>query len=372
MLALCGLGYLVLSFYGALRFLRATQPPPGIFQPAVSILKPLRGTDREMYDGFRSHCLQDYPEYEIIFGVNDPDDPAVADVERLQAEFPERKIKLVICPAILGANGKVSNLAQMLPEAAYDHVLVNDSDIRVEPDYLRRVMAHFNEPTVGMVTTLYRAHAGNTLSSRIEAVTIGTDFAGGVLSALVIERGMHFALGSTLAIRRDVLRRIGGFEAIVNHLADDYELGIRTSRAGYEVRLSDVVVDTYLPDYTFAAMFAHQLRWSRTVRDMRKLGYLGVLLTFALPWALAAALFAKLAPWSLGLLMSVVYVRFVTGGLLCGQVLRDRRTLRDLWLIPLRDILGVVIWAAAFASDTITWRGEEFHLHDGILKRVES
>ena len=369
LLAVSGAAYHLLSLAGAVRFLTSPQSAPGSFTPPVSILKPLRGRDRDMYEGFRSHCLQDYPEFEIVFGVSDPNDDAVADVERLKREFPNHNIRLVICPDVLGANGKVSNLAQMLAHARYDHILINDSDIRVEHDYLARIMANFADPKVGMVTALYRAHAGGTLSSRLEAVTIGTDFAGGVLSALVLERGIHFALGSTLAIRRDVLQQIGGLEPLVNHLADDYELGLRTSQAGYRVHLTDVVVDTYLPDYTFGAMFAHQLRWARTVRDMRKAGYAGVLLTFGLPWAILAAAFASFSPWSVALLTAVAITRFTAGATLCGPVLRDLRTLRDIWLIPVRDFLGIVIWIWSFAADTVTWRGEVFHLKDGKLYR---
>lgn len=322
-----------------------------------------------MYAGFRSHCLQDYPEYELLFAVSSADDEAVADVERLKREFPDRQIQLIVCPEFLGTNGKVSNLAQAVKSARYDFILVNDSDIRVEPDYLRRLMAHFADEKVGMVTALYRAHAGDSFSSRIEAVTIGTDFAGGVLSAYALEGGLRFALGSTLAIRRSVLDRIGGFDAIVNHLADDYELGHRTSRLGYQVALTNSVVETYLPGYGPGAMFRHQLRWARTIRDMRKFGYIGVLFTFALPWAILAAVCASFATWSVALLSLTTVMRFTLAAFLCGPVLHDVRTMRDLWLVPIRDFIGVAVWAASFVSDTVDWRGEKFHLKDGILRR---
>ena len=370
LMAACGVGYLALSLYGAWKFLHAPRPVPGSHTPPVSILKPLCGTDREMYEGFRSHCLQQYPAFELIFGVASADDPAVADVERLRGEFPECKIQLVLCPKPLGPNRKASSLVQMLAAANYEHILVNDSDIRVEQDYLARVMARFADPQVGMVTTLYRAHAGDTIASRIEAVTVGTDFAGGVLSALALEGGMHFGLGSTLALRKDVLQKIGGFEALVDCLADDYELGHRTAQAGYRVELSETVVDTFLPSYGMAGMLQHQLRWARTMRDMRRGGYFGVLFTFALPWAVVAALCARGAAWSLALLAFVAIARFATAVVLCGPVLHDRRTMRDMWLVPVRDFLGVLIWAWAHAGDTITWRGEVFHLKDGKLKRV--
>lgn len=369
-LSLGGLGYLALSLFGAHRFYWAPQPKPGSFMPAVSILKPLYGVDREMYEGFRSHCLQEYPQYEIIFGVHRADDPAVAEVERLRAEFPKIDIRLVVCPELLGTNGKVSSLVQMLDSTQYDYVLINDSDIRVATDYLQRVMAHFSDEEVGLVTALYRANAGHGVSSRIEAVTVGTDFIGGVLSALALEKSMKFALGSTLALRRRVLDEIGGLRPLLDHLADDYELGARTVQAGYKVALSNTVVDTFLPDYSFAAMFQHQLRWARTIRDMRKLEYIGTLFTYALPWAVLSVLFAKGKIWSLALMGIVVLVRFVAGAVLAGLILRDRRILRDLWLIPARDFIGVAIWIASFVSNTITWRGITYHLQDGKLRKI--
>ncbi len=183
--------------------------------PPISILKPLKGTDPEIYESFRSHCLQDYPEYEIIFGVSDPNDPAIESVKALQREFPDRRIQLLVSPKILGANVKVSNLAQMLTEARYDHLIVNDSDIRVEPDYLRRVIAPLADSRVGMVTCLYRGVAGATLGSRLEALGISTDFCPSVLAARQLEGGIRFGLGSTLAFRRAELEKIGGFIAFV-------------------------------------------------------------------------------------------------------------------------------------------------------------
>ncbi len=213
----------------------------------VSILKPLKGTDPDVYESFRSHCLQDYPEYEIIFGVSDPHDPAVASVQQLQREFPDHAIRLVVSPNILGANVKVSNLEQMLTSARFEHLIVNDSDIRVERDYLRRVIVPLADERVGMVTCLYRGIAVSTFGSKLESLGISTDFCAGVLVAKQLEGGLRFGLGSTLAFRRTDLERIGGFLSIVDFLADDYELGRRIAALGLEVQLSDVVVETHLP-----------------------------------------------------------------------------------------------------------------------------
>ncbi len=240
----------------------------------------------------------------------------------------------------------------------------------MERDYLRRIMAPMEDAKAGLVTALYRAEAGRSLASRMEAVTIATDFAGGVLCAMELEGGLHFGLGSTLAFPRAAAEAIGGLETLVDYLADDHELGRIIAEAGYEVVLSDVVVETFLPEYKFGAMFEHQLRWARTVRDLRKWGYMGVLLTFGLPWAMAAALCAGGAGWSLALLAAVAVARFASGYLLCGPILNDRQTLGDLWLIPVRDVVGVAIWFASFGGDTIVWRGERFHLKDGRLTRA--
>src|SRR5215813_4839563 len=233
--ALCGMGFYALCVWSARRFLsrsRASRPP---FTPPVSILKPLRGVDPQMYESFRSHCVQDYPEYEIIFGVSEADDPAVEAVEQLMKEFPGCPIQLVVCPEILGNNRKTSNLVQMLPHARFDHVLINDSDIYVTPDYLQRVMAPFAGENVGMVTCPYRGIAADTLGSKLESIGISTDFIAGVLVARQVEGGIHFALGSTLAISRTALSAIGGLRPLVDYLADDFELGCRVSKSGYEV-----------------------------------------------------------------------------------------------------------------------------------------
>src|SRR5256885_2083401 len=295
-----GLGTCFLCLWSARNFLRLNREfarKAGEFARPVSILKPLKGADREIYSSFRSHCLQNYGEYEIIFGVSNAEDEAVPLVKRLIEEFPQRKISLVVCPEVLGTNGKVSNLIQMLRYARYDYVLVNDSDIRVSSNYLKHVLAHFGDEGVGMVTSLYRGVAAKTLGSKLESVGIATDFAAGVLSARQIEGGIHFGLGATLAMRRSALDKIGGFGAIVDYLADDFELGYRISAAGYKVVLTSEVVDTFLPPYNLKTFFQHQLRWSRSTRDSRKLGFAGIGLTFGLPWAILTVCASRGAAW---------------------------------------------------------------------------
>lgn len=392
-LAICGLGYQFLMIAGIVKYCRlprlqpdsngATQDDPEA--PPISILKPLRGADPRMYEAFRSHCLQDYPAFEIIFGVADASDPAVAEVERLQREFPSQSIQLMVCPELLGTNRKVSTLVQLLPQARYDWLLINDSNILVPPDYLRRIAACFESGQkttlrrTGMVTALYRANSnkpikglpGASLASRLEALTIATDFAGGVLSAYALEGRLSFGLGSTLAMRREALEAIGGVRPLLDYLADDYELGNRVARAGFDVVLAPLVVETALPRAGFGEMFQHQLRWARTIRDRRPGGYIGLGVTHVLPWALLACLGSGLAGWSLALLAAAAFLRFAVAAALCTSVLHDEAADLDLWLLPLRDVIALLVWIASFAGNTVVWRGERFRISGGKLEKLE-
>jgi ceramide glucosyltransferase len=336
----------------------------------VSILKPLKGIDPEIYKSFRTHCRQDYSDYEIIFGVNDLADPAIASVKQLQQEFPDRAIHLVVSPNILGPNVKVSNLEQMMASAHHDHLLVNDSDIQVDPDYLRRVIAPLNDESVGMVTCLYRGVAASTIFSRLESLGISTDFCPGVLVARQLEHGLRFGLGSTLAFRRSDLDRIGGFKSIVDFLADDYELGRRIAALGRQVVLSGVVVETHLPAYDLRGFLSHQLRWARGVRDSRAGGYIGLVSTYGLLWGSLAVLATHAAPWSWAALGVTMLLRLAVAMKIGRSVLRDASVVKNLWLLPLRDLIAVAIWIASFAGSTVTWRGDRFHLKNGRLKRL--
>ena len=370
--AVGALAYYALCLWGAVRFLNERDVVTAeAYTPPVSILKPLKGADPDMFEAFRSHCQQDYPEYEIVFGVADLSDPAADAVRKLQQEFPQHILKLVQCSPDAGSNRKVATLREMLPHARYRHIVVNDSDIRVAPNYLKEVMRPMHDSRVGMVTALYRAGAGQTLGSKLEALGIATDFMGGVLSARIIEGGLHFGLGSTLAVPQDVLGKIGGFTPLLDYLADDYELGARISQAGFQVALSRTIVETHLPDYSFHSFWSHQLRWARTIRDKRKAGYFGVLFTFGVPWALFALL-ASVGSWWAWLLFAVVLgARYALAITLSFAVLVDRDGLKNLWLVPLRDVVALAVWFWSYAGDEVEWRGETFRLKDGKLTRIE-
>ena len=372
--AIASIFYYVLCIWSTAAFLREQKtagkrvyPTPTL--PGISIFKPLKGTDPEMYDSFRSHCVQDYPEYEIIFGVSEADDPALELVKRLNQEFPQHAIRMMVCEQKLGANIKVSNLAQMAREAKYDILVVSDSDIRVPSDYLRRVVAPLSDSNVGLVTCLYRGVASGTLGSRLESLGISTDFIPGVLAARAIEGGIRFGLGSTLAFRRQDLQTIGGFESFADYLADDYELGKRIAAVGKEVKISDVVVETFLPRYKMREFLHHQLRWARTVRDARPWGYVGLGLTFGLPWALLAVAAALGASWTWVLLIAVLTMRLGVTFVVGWRVLRDRQAITMIPLLPVRDIVALLVWLVSFAGHTVVWRGDRFELKKGKLTR---
>ncbi len=355
-LAVAGMGYFLAAIVAARVFLWQRRARPAPFAPRVSILKSLKGLDPGMMDAFRSHCRQTYAgDYELLFGVSSLDDPAMSAVEQLQREFPERRIELIECPARLGTNGKISTLVQLAPHAGGEFLLINDSDITVSPRYLERVMAHFapstansagKEPVAGLVTALYRGRAHGTLPSQLEALGIATDFMPAVLLARLVEGGLRYGLGSTLAVRREALETIGGFASLVDHLADDYELGARIFHAGYGVQLSGEVVETGVPAYDWRGFFDHQLRWYRTVRDARPGGYAGLIFTHGMGWALLNVMASGLSPVSLWVLGLSFFLRLTLAMTVGAAVLGDHQVLPGLWLLPLRDVVAMGVWAA--------------------------
>ena len=370
-LTVAGMGYFLAAFLAARVFLFKPRALPGEFSPGVTILKSLKGLDPGMMEAFRTHCRQTYAgEYELLFGVSSPDDPAAAAVRQLQLEFPGRSIRLIECPLRLGTNGKVSTLIQLVPHARHSFVLINDSDITVSPRYLERVMSCFAAGSVGLVTALYRGRAHETLPSRLEALGIATDFQPSVLLARWIEGGLRYGLGSTLAVSREALAAIGGLETLVDQLADDYELGVRIFKAGYAIALTAEVVETSVPAYTWKGFFDHQLRWYRTVRDARPWGYAGLVFTHGLGWAFLNGIASGLSPLSLWLLALSFFLRLPLAMSVGAGVLGDHEVLPYLWLLPLRDAVAMGLWLAGFAGNTILWRGERFALKGGKLEKA--
>jgi len=372
LLAVAGLAYFLTAMFAAARALRERSQPLAQFAPGVTILKSLKGLDPAMLEAFRTHCVQSYQgEYEILFGVADAADPAIEAVQQLQSEFPDQAIRLLVCPEKLGTNGKVSTLVQMERAARYDYLLVNDSDISVSPLYLERVMACFapteDKPQIGLVTALYRGRAHGSLWSRFESLGISTDFQAGVLLSKMIEGGLHYGLGSTLAAYRPALEKAGGLIGLVDQLADDYEMGARIDKAGYGVALCSDVVETSVPDYRWQDFADHQLRWLRTVRDARPGGYFGMIFMHGFAWACVNLVLSGFSTLSLWIFVTSFFVRLAMALLVGAQVLEDRQVPGLLLLVPLRDLCQMGLWVAGLFGNTIVWRGQRFVLKNGKL-----
>ena len=366
-LALCGAGYYAACLIASLRF--AGEPKIETkHTPPVTILKPVKGADAESEACFRSHFELDYPQYQIVFGVGEEDDPAVAIIEKLRPEFPRIDSQLVFCPQQLGANRKVSNLAQMLPAAKYEHLVINDADMLVRPEYLHEVMAPFANEKVGFATCVYRALPGKTMWSKVEALGISTEFMPAVLLARMIEGGVNFGLGATLACTKKALATMGGFEYLLNRLADDYDLGTGIKRAGFETALSLFIAETHAPDYDLHHFWNHQIRWNRTVRDARPMGYAGLIFTFGIFWSILAMLLSHGAMWAALLFAAVIGMRYLMAIGAGGIALNDQYLIRDLWLLPVRDAMSMLVWVASYFGKTVVWRGERFALRKGTIK----
>ena len=326
---------------------RARRPEVASSYPPVSILKPIRGLDPKLYDAIRSHALQDYPDFEILCGVASLEDPAVKELERLRSEFPDLRIRL-IHSTTTAPNGKVAVLMDLASRSESLILVVNDSDISVPPDYLRTVVSPLQNPSVGLVTCLYRASA-TEFPARFEALGVATDFVPGVLVAPLF--GVNeFALGSTLAFRRSDLDRIGGFASIADYLADDYQLGAHLRRLGLTVHLSKLVVETRLSGASWGEVWQHQLRWARTIRVSRPFGYLGIAITNATVWAICGA-FSGLYGHALALM-----ALRVASGLAAAMVLRDRQAIRRWYLMPVRDLFGFAVWVVGLFGHEVQWR----------------
>ena len=355
--------YLIALASGLLWFAdRRRQRALGLnYVPPATIFKPVRGADAEAYENFASFCRQDYPEYQIIFGVRHESDPGVPIIRRLIADFPERDIELVISSNEFGCNAKVSNLQNMYARAKRDVLLIADSDIRVEPDYLRRVVAPLRRPEVGMVTCLYRGTNAKTFAGLLENIGISSTFGPDVCSARALE-GVKFAFGSTIAMRRELLERMGGFHALSDYLADDFLLGNYAANEGQEVVLSDCVVEHVSASDTFASMLRRQLRWARTIRVSRPRGYRWMILTYGTATSLAATLACGFSSLALWLLAATMVARFLPVFVIGVYGLKDRALARYFWLAPVRDLIAVGVWAASLVGDKIEWRGAKFRV----------
>jgi ceramide glucosyltransferase len=358
--------YCVLVMIAARRYLavglRQMLPAPA---PAISILKPLCGQDEGLEDNLRSFFLQDYPEFEIIFGVHRADDPAAALAERMIGEYSGRvNARIIVTGESSIPNAKAYSLNRLVREARYDLLVMADSDVRVKPDLLSHLACELQDERIGLITCPYRAVAGQSVWSRLEAIGMNTELLGGVLVARMLE-GMRFALGCTLAVRRSVLEAMGGFGYLQEYLAEDFVIGQRAAEMGHEVLLSSSVIEHRIGSQGMSRNLSHRLRWARSTRRSRPAGYWGQVFTYTTALALLMlAAWPKAWPVVLLALVLRAGAAFATA----GAVVRDPLLRQQWWLLPLQDLLGFVVWMGGFLGDTIVWRDRKCTvLRDGRL-----
>lgn len=380
LLALAPFAYYLIVLVAASRFFRSRNAAPSGFTPPVSILKPIRGLDRDAYENFASFCRQDYPDFEILFCVTDMQDPAVSMIEKIIADFPQRPIRLLVGADALGVSDKVNKLCRLVREARHEIIAISDSDVRVDAGYLRAVVAPFQDQKTGAVTCLYRGLTDGSLAADLEAIGNSADFAPGVLAAWLLG-DVDFLLGATMATTKKHLAEIGGFESLVDYFSDDYELGNRIAARGHRVELSPFPVSIVYPAQTMRDAFRHQLRWNLSIRYSRPWGHFGMLFSHGLPWALLGAL---LAPSALAASSYVAYAAPAAASQIAGwsyiaayavlraavaltvgaRGMRDPLVTRKLWMLPLRDAFAFVVWVASFFPQRIHWRGQQFYVRD--------
>lgn len=357
----CSILFYCLCIAAARKFFTATQSSPlGVFPP-TTILVPLCGADFKAYENYASLCRQEYPAYQIVFGVQDAEDSAIEVVRKLMADFPQADMELVIDSRCIGVNPKVNNLHNMLTKAKYDVLVIVDSDIRVKPDYLATLIPPTRDERIGLVTTFYRAGEAPSFAAKLEALGITAEFAPGVLAARLTE-GMSFALGATMALTRQKLETIGGFQAIAHYLADDFMLGNLLWKAGFEIRLLPYTVETFLPPSGMRKMFRHQVRWARGIRACRPWGHAGSIITHGTVLAILNAFVHEGSPSSLVFFVLAISARLTMAWTVGVQILDDRILARSFHLLPLRDILSFVIWMLSLVGKTVEWRGRFFRL----------
>jgi ceramide glucosyltransferase len=355
--------YQFLALVSLGRFFRPSSPTPRRHAtgPGITVFKPLKGLEPLSRECLASFLTQDYNPYQVLFGVRDADNPVVALLLELQQAYPRCDVEIVICPEHLGLNPKISTLRQLLPRARYDLLVIADGDVKVGPDYLLQVAAAFREPGVGLVSCPYRAGRCRTLGAILEALTIAADFIPSVAAATAVEE-IRFALGATMAITRQALSASGGFAAVADFLADDYQLGFRVAQTGLQVKILPYVVETNNPEMSLSAYLTHQLRWARTYRVCRPAGYLAYGITHALVYSLAILLAAGLASWAWGLVAATLALRAMVTGFSERRCLKGDLPWWAFALLPLKDLGSFGLWLASFLGSRVSWGDHAFRV----------
>jgi len=371
-LAVLPFAYYVLSLFcviGHFRRVRKVSVAKIPFMPPASIVKPVRGLDHQAFENFASFCQLDYPEYEVLFAVSEGDDHVCAVIDKLRADFPACSIRLITKVPRIGTNDKVNNLCHLSRKAKYDFIVMNDSDVRVERDYLKEVIAPFADPEVGAVTAFYKSLSAGNLASNLDALGMYMDSAPSALVAKKLEGNMRFAFGWTMATSKGHLAEIGGWEAMANYHSDDFELGKRIAQCGHRVELMTKPVTMVFPKDSLKEYFSHEMRWSIGLKSVRPWGYWGLVFTHGLPWAFIGAAIGS-TPVAAFYLLAYLILRVGLAWLTGVWGLGDRRLAKILWLVPVRDAISFVVWVSGFFSEKITWRGLEYRVQKGRLVPV--
>ncbi len=372
---MCSTGFLILALYSILRYVARPKPSAGSFTPRVTLLKTVYGLEPRLEQNLESFFAQDYPAFEIIFGARNNDDAAIRIVERLREKYPMVPVRVVFSGEPQRPNAKVCSLEKMIAVATTDFYVISDSDVHVEPNYIREIMMPFSDPQMGVVTCLYRGVPTGGIWSRLEALGMSVEMTAGVVVANTLE-GMKFALGPTMIARRHALEQIGGIGRFADYCSDDYLLGNWIAEAGWKVVISHHVIDHVVLNRNFKTSILHQVRWMKSTRFSRPKGHFGTVLTFAMPFGI------------LGLIAGLVLGKPVLATEIFGWavlnrmmlsiaagwfVVRDPNALKHCWLYPLRDLMGSFFWAASYHNAEIVWRGERYRLSlDGKMTRIDS
>ena len=369
-------GFLSLLLIASSRFRRRQVPQisPERFPP-VTLLKPLCGSEPDLRVNIASFFDQEYPRFEIIFGARSADDPALAVVQEVRQEYPFIPVRIVISGEPAEANAKICSLQKMYAVARYDYLIISDSDVQVRPGYIREVVAELLDPEVGMTTCVYRGATSGGIWSRLEALGMSVEMTSGVLVSELLE-GMQFALGPTMAIKRDVLDAIGGFGPLAIYCADDYVLGKRVAEVGKRVVLSKHVIDHVVVNCSMVPSLLHQIRWMKSTRFSRPAGHAASVLSFAMPFGVLGFVtaFALGRPMlGIAMLAAALLNRMLMSLLAGWRVVRDPYALCFCWLYPLRDLMGFGFWVCSFFGNKITWRGQQYRLElEGVMVPAES
>jgi len=361
--------YYLLVIFSTWRFFRRSPvetAASSAFTPPASILKPVRGLDPEAYENFASFCNQDYPEYEVVFCLGDRNDPSLAVIEQLKRDFPCCAIRVLFRSSKSASNDKVAKLDQLVNNARYEYLVINDSDVRVTPDYMRTVIAPLVRPAVGAVTTLYVSAEDKSVVDEIQTIGMISDLYAGILVARQLD-GVKFALGETIVTTRSILSQFGGYQALENRPADDLLVGRMIADRGYEVELLPYAVLT-VPDYSsMRDLFLKRLRWMVVMRHMRPWGHLGLIFTLGLPWSVAAVAIHPSPLVALIYLGTYIALRVTIAWAIGIWGLKQSSLWKIMQLLPVWDAVAFSIWVSSFAHNSIRWRGENYYIRNGQL-----